>query len=179
MRLLGIAGWSGAGKTTLVERMLPLLRAGGLTVSTIKHAHHDVDVDRPGKDSFRHRVAGASEVLVVSDQRWALMRETPGPTPVADLVARLAPVDLVLIEGFKAEPHPKVEVYRAALGKPPLWPGRPDIWAVATDDPTLVAAGMAEGRDMLALDDVPGIVAWTLRRLDIRPAAGRSAAMPA
>ena len=173
--MLGVAGWSGAGKTTLVERMLPLLRARGVTVSTIKHAHHGVDVDRPGKDSFRHRVAGASEVLVVSDQRWALMRETRGPTPVADLVARLAPVDLVLIEGFKAEPHPKIEVYRARLGKPPLWPGRPDIVAVATDDPALVAGG----RDVIALDDVPAIVAWTLRRLDIRPAAGHSAAVPA
>ncbi len=175
MRLLGIAGWSGAGKTTLVERMLPLLRARGLTVSTIKHAHHGVDVDRPGKDSFRHRAAGASEVLVVSDQRWALMRETAEPAPVAELVARLAPVDLVLIEGFKTGPHPKIEVYRAALGKPPLWPGRADILAVATDDLTLDI----EGRDALALDDVAKIVAWTLRRLDIRPAAGRPAAVPA
>lgn len=175
MRLLGIAGWSGAGKTTLVERMLPLLQARGLTVSTVKHAHHGVDVDRPGKDSFRHRAAGASEVLVVGDRRWALMRETPEPVPIADLVARLAPVDLVLIEGFKSEPHPKIEVYRATLGKPPLWPERADILAVATDDPTLDA----QGRDVLALDDAAQIVAWTLRRLDIRPAAGRPATVPA
>ena len=175
MRLLGVAGWSGAGKTTLVERVLPLFQARGVTVSTIKHAHHGFDLDRPGKDSFKHRAAGASEVMVVSDQRWALLRETAGPVPVMELAARLAPVDLVLVEGFKAEPHPKIEVFRPSLGKPPLWPGRADVWAVATD-----AGGLdAGGRDVLALDDPAAIVAWTLRRLDIRSVAGQTAPMPA
>lgn len=134
MRVLGIVGRSGAGKTTLIVALLPLLRSQGLTVSTIKHAHHGFDIDRPGKDSHRHRQAGAQEVLVASTQRWILMHENAGPEPDFDeLLNRLAPVNLVLVEGFKSHPGPKLEVYRPALGKPPLWPERPDIAAVASD----------------------------------------------
>ncbi len=128
-------GWSGSGKTTLLVAVLPLLRAAGLRVSTIKHAHHGMELDRPGKDSFRHREAGAEEVLVVGGQRWALLREAPEtPDPVL-LAGRLAPVDLVLVEGFKSSGLPQIEVHRANLGKPPLWPDAPAILAVAADAP--------------------------------------------
>ena len=170
MKVLGIAGWSGAGKTTLIEAMIPLIRARGLTVSTIKHAHHGLDIDRPGRDSHRHRLAGATEVLVASGARWALLRETSEPPPVSELLARLAPVDLVLIEGFKAEPHDKIEVYRPDLAKPPLWPGRPDIVAVASD------VSLVSDLDVLCLSDPAAIVAWTLRRLDIPPGQGHRTA---
>jgi len=133
-RILGIAGWSGAGKTTLIEAMLPLLVSAGLTVSTIKHTHHGFDLDQPGKDSFRHRSAGAREVLLVGDRRFALTHEFGGDMPsVAALVARLEPVDLVLIEGFRDHPIAKLEVHRPALGKPLLFPNDPGIVAVATD----------------------------------------------
>ncbi len=136
MKLLGITGWSGSGKTTLLTALIPLLAARGLSVSTVKHAHHDFDLDQPGKDSWRHRSAGAREVLIAAGRRWALLHENAGPEPdLADLLGRLAPVDLVLVEGFKASPHPKIEVHRPALGKPPIWPGRADIAAVASDAP--------------------------------------------
>lgn len=132
--VLGIAGWSGAGKTTLIEAMLPRLRAAGLTVSTIKHAHHGADLDRPGKDSWRHRAAGAAEVLVASPGRWALLHEEPGLDPeLPDLLARMSAVDLILVEGFRRYAIPKLEVHRPALGKPPLWPDWPDVSAVASD----------------------------------------------
>jgi molybdopterin-guanine dinucleotide biosynthesis protein B len=136
MKLLGITGWSGSGKTTLLTALIPLLAARGLSVSTVKHAHHEFDLDQPGKDSWRHREAGAREVLIASGRRWALLHENEGAEPGLDaLLARLAPVDLVLVEGFKASPHPKVEVHRPSLGKPPIWPGRADIAAVASDEP--------------------------------------------
>ena len=130
-----MVGWSGSGKTTLVVALLPLLRAAGLRVSTIKHAHHGMELDRPGKDSFRHREAGAEEVLVVGGQRWALMRELDAVPDVAVLAGRLAPVDLVLVEGFKGYPFPKLEVFRAALGKTALWPELDGVVAVASDSP--------------------------------------------
>lgn len=135
MRLIGLAGWSGAGKTTLIARLLPELIARGVTVSTVKHAHHSFDVDRPGKDSWVHREAGATEVLVASDARFALMHELRGaPAPsLAALLEKLAPVDLVIVEGFKRDPHPKIEVWRAQNGKPFLYPEDPAIRAVATD----------------------------------------------
>src|SRR3546814_7799767 len=122
MNIVGLAGWSGSGKTTLLVRLLPELTARGIYVSTIKHAHHDFDIDRPGKDSFRHREAGATEVMVASGYRWALMREhRGGPEPtLPELLARMAPVDLMIVEGFKWDPHPKLEVHRPALGKPLL-----------------------------------------------------------
>ena len=137
MKVFGIAGYSGSGKTTLLEKLIPQLTGRGLKVSVIKHAHHGFDIDRPGKDSYRHREAGASEVLLACGDRWALMherREEAEPT-LADLLRRLSPCDLVLIEGFKQEPVPKLEVHRPANGKPPLFPERQDIVAVASDAP--------------------------------------------
>ena len=124
MRAIGFAGWSGAGKTTLIVRLIPELNRRGLSVSTIKHAHHGFDLDQPGKDSYVHRAAGAHEVLVASANRLALMRELRGaPEPsLADLLRLLAPVDLVLVEGFKRDSLPKIEVHRAANGKPPIHP---------------------------------------------------------
>lgn len=135
MKVLGLAGWSGSGKTTLMVRLIPALKARGLSVSTVKHAHHRFDVDTPGKDSYRHREAGATEVMVASGQRFALMhelRDAPEP-PLADLLAKMSPVDLVLVEGFKREGHAKIEVHRADNGKPPLFPDDDAIIAVATD----------------------------------------------
>ena len=135
MRVIGLAGWSGAGKTTLVERVLPLLRARGLLVSTLKHAHHHFDMDVPGKDSYRHREAGAQEVLVASSHRWVLLHELRDEAEprLDDLLRRLSPVDLVLVEGFRTAPHPRIEVHRPSLGKPLLCPGDPAIVAIATD----------------------------------------------
>ncbi len=137
MRLFGFAGYSGSGKTTLIEQLIPIFVAGGLKVSLIKHAHHDFDVDQPGKDSYRHRKAGASEVLVTSSRRWVLMHELGGePEPVlARQLAHFSPCDLVLVEGFKKEDIPKLEVHRPAVGKPLLFPGDPRIVAVASDAP--------------------------------------------
>lgn len=135
MRVIGLAGWSGAGKTTLLARILPRLIARGLAVSTVKHAHHAFDVDHPGKDSHTHRLAGASEVLVSSAKRWALVHELRGAEEPAlpDLLAKLSPVDLIVIEGFKRGAHPKLEVHRASVGKPLLFPADPRIVAVACD----------------------------------------------
>jgi len=135
MKVLGLAGWSGSGKTTLLVALLPLLVARGLTVSTVKHAHHSFDVDRPGKDSFRHRAAGASEVLIASAQRWALMHEHRGADEpdLQTLLAHVSPVDLILVEGFKHERHAKIEVHRAALGQPLLCREDPSVIALATD----------------------------------------------
>jgi molybdopterin-guanine dinucleotide biosynthesis adapter protein len=161
MRVLGLVGWSGAGKTTLIERMLPLLAARGLAVSTVKHAHHGFDLDRPGKDSYRHRAAGAREVLVASGPRWALMHEVAGPEPsLPDLLARMAPVDLVLVEGYKTHRFAKIEIHRPALGKPPIWPDVPGIVAVAAD-----AAVQGCERPLLPLNDPAAIVAWALQFL--------------
>ena len=137
MRLIGLSGWSGAGKTTLLARLIPELVGRGLTVSTLKHAHHAFDIDKPGKDSYVHREAGATEVLIASGRRFALMHELRGaPEPtLPELLARLAPVDLVLVEGFKRGPHPKIEIFRAANGKPPIHPEDPFVVAVASDVP--------------------------------------------
>lgn len=137
MRIFGIAGWSGSGKTTLLVRLLPELVARGLGVSTVKHAHHAFDIDRPGKDSYRHREAGAVEVMVSSSGRWALMHEHRGaPEPsLEELLSHMSPVDLILVEGFKRHGHEKLEVYRRAAGKPMLAPDDPTIVAVACDEP--------------------------------------------
>lgn len=137
MRLIGFAGWSGAGKTTLLARLIPVLVERGHRVSTVKHAHHNFDVDKPGKDSHTHRTVGATEVLVSSANRWALMHELRGaPEPdLPELVARLSPVDLVLVEGFKRDHHPKIEIYRAEIGKPFLHTEDPFIVGVASDRP--------------------------------------------
>lgn len=137
MKVFGFAGYSGAGKTTLIEKLIPLFTARGLAVSLIKQTHHDFDIDQPGKDSWRHRQAGCSEVLVASAKRWALMhelRDTAEPT-LEQHLARLSPCDLVLIEGFKKEAIPKLEVHRAANGKPFLHSGDTHIIAIAGDVP--------------------------------------------
>jgi molybdopterin-guanine dinucleotide biosynthesis protein B len=135
MKLIGLAGWSGAGKTTLLERVIPHLIARGLSVSTIKHAHHSFDVDVPGKDSWKHRNAGATEVLVSSANRFALMHELRGASEpsLPELLSLLSPVDLVIVEGFKADSHPKIEVYRAETGKDLLHGQDKAIVAVASD----------------------------------------------
>jgi molybdopterin-guanine dinucleotide biosynthesis protein B len=151
MRIIGLAGWSGSGKTTILTRAIPRLVARGLTVSTLKHAHHAFDVDQPGKDSHSHRMAGATEVLVGSAARWALVHELRGdaePT-LGAMLQKLSPVDLVLVEGYKRASHPKLEVYRAAVGKPLLHPDDPAIVAIASDVP-LPAAGIP----VVDLDDV-------------------------
>ena len=156
MKVLGIVGWSGSGKTTLLEAMIPLLRARGLSVSTIKHAHHGFDMDRPGKDSYRHRVAGAQEVLVATAARWALLHEVSGPEPhLPDLLTRLAPVDLVLVEGFKTHAFPKLEVHRPAVGKPPIWQQESGVIAVASDVPLDV-----DGRTLLPLNEPAVVADW-------------------
>jgi molybdopterin-guanine dinucleotide biosynthesis protein B len=136
MRIFGLAGWSGSGKTTLMTALIPELVSRGLSVSTLKHAHHTFDVDQPGKDSWRHRRAGAWEVMISSQNRWALMhelREAPEPT-FEDLARRMSPVDLLLVEGFKRHPHPKIEIHRPSLGKPLLHPEDPWIVAIASDE---------------------------------------------
>ena len=137
MRIIGIIGWSGSGKTTLVTKVIPRIVARGLVVSTIKHAHLGFQIDQPGKDSQTYRTAGASEVLVGSRNRWAMIHELRGEAEpeLAALVRKLSPVDLVLVEGYKGGSHPKVEVYRAAIDKPPLYPDDAAIVAVASDDP--------------------------------------------
>jgi len=136
MRIFGLAGWSGSGKTTLMAALIPELVSRGITVSTLKHAHHAFDVDQPGKDSWRHRQAGAQEVMISSENRWALMHELRGaPEPAfEELVRRMSPVDLLLVEGFKRHPHPKIEVYRRSLGKPLLHPEDPSVVAIASDE---------------------------------------------
>jgi molybdopterin-guanine dinucleotide biosynthesis protein B len=157
--VLGLAGWSGAGKTTLVKKMLPLLVARGLRVSTLKHAHHEFEVDLPGKDSWEHRRAGASEVIVCSARRWVQMHElgdAPEPS-LAELLRKLGRCDLVLIEGFKQERHLKLEIFRPALGKPPLYPQDERILAVATD------GDLPSGHPPLVnLNDAPAVVAAVL-----------------
>jgi molybdopterin-guanine dinucleotide biosynthesis protein B len=159
MRVIGLAGWSGSGKTTLLASLIPLLTASGLRISTIKHAHHAFDVDTPGKDSWTHRQAGASEVLVVSDTRWALMHELRGaPEPsLAELLGKLSPCDLVIVEGFKREPIPKVEIWRAVVGKPILHPEDPNIVLMASDDPCPLAR-----IPVLPLGDLPALAAAVL-----------------
>jgi len=151
MRVIGFAGWSGAGKTTLIVRLIPELNRRGFSVSTIKHAHHNFDLDQPGKDSHAHRLAGAQEVLVASANRIALMRELRGAPepPLPELLRLLEPVDLVMIEGFKRDPYPKIEIFRLGNGKPPMHPDDPRIVALI-GDPTETSAHLPRA----SLDDV-------------------------
>jgi molybdopterin-guanine dinucleotide biosynthesis adapter protein len=155
MKVIGLAGWSGAGKTTLLARVIPHLRKEGLRVSVIKHAHHSFDVDVPGKDSYVHRQSGAEEVLVSSLMRWALMHELRGASEprLPQLLTKMSPVDLVIVEGFKSEPHRKIEVYREANGKAPLFPDDPAIAGIATD------ASIETSLPMAHLDDIPAVAA--------------------
>jgi molybdopterin-guanine dinucleotide biosynthesis adapter protein len=135
VKAIGFIGYSNSGKTTLIERVIPLFRARGLAVSAIKNAHHGFDMDRPGKDSFRYRDAGAGQVLIATGMRWALLTETPGrPSTLDELLAQLAPCDLVIIEGFKSEGHvPRIEVRRQGNGEPPIFPHDPNVIALAAD----------------------------------------------
>ncbi|HUL65941.1 MAG TPA: molybdopterin-guanine dinucleotide biosynthesis protein B [Burkholderiaceae bacterium] len=136
MKTIGFIGYSNTGKTTLIEKLVPLFTAQGLRVAAIKHAHHGFDMDRPGKDSYRYRQAGAQQVLIATAERWALLTETPRPAALADLVAHLAPCDLVIVEGFRSEgAFPRIEVRRRSNTEPPLFPHDPNVIAVATDHP--------------------------------------------
>jgi molybdopterin-guanine dinucleotide biosynthesis protein B len=163
MKTFGFAGWSGSGKTTLIEKLIPLFVARGLKVSLIKHAHHTFEVDQPGKDSYRHRHAGCTEVLVSSSRRWALVHELRGAAEpgFAALLERLSPCDLVLIEGFKRERVPKLEVYRAATGEPLLHPQDPDIVAIASD------RRLDTKLPQFELDDAPAIASFILKHLGL------------
>ena len=162
-RVLGIAGWSGSGKTLLITRLIPLLAARGLRVATLKHAHHAFDVDVPGKDSYEHRKAGACEVIVCSARRWVQMHElgAQAEPALAELLRRLSPCDLVLVEGYKSESHPKLEVFRKSLDKSPLYPGDPHIVAIASDD-ELPAASIP----WVNLHDVPAVAQLVYERAE-------------
>jgi molybdopterin-guanine dinucleotide biosynthesis adapter protein len=160
MRVIGLAGWSGAGKTTLIVKLIPYFRERGITVSTLKHAHHAFDVDQPGKDSYLHREAGACEVLVASSRRFALMHELRGAEEpgLAELLRRMSEVDLILVEGYKRDAHPKIEVHRVANAKPFLYLEDPAIVALATD----AADGLPPHLPHAHLDDVEGIAGLML-----------------
>ncbi len=164
-RVFGFAGWSGSGKTTLVEQLIARFAAQGVRVALIKHAHHGFDIDQPGKDSFRHREAGATEVLVSSPIRWALMHELRGAPELSlpEAVAKFGACDLVLVEGYKREPIPKLEVWRAAVGKPPLYPDDPHIVGLASDDPLPDAAAREPALRRYGLSDIGGIAEFVLR----------------
>ncbi|HET7731823.1 MAG TPA: molybdopterin-guanine dinucleotide biosynthesis protein B [Usitatibacter sp.] len=166
MKIIGIAGYSGSGKTTLIEKVIPLLVETGLRVSLIKHAHHEFDVDQPGKDSWRHRHAGCAEVLVSSSTRWALMHELRGaaePT-LQEQLKHLSPCDLVIVEGFKSEPIPKIEVHRRAGHTPLLHPGDSHVVAVATDEPLETAL------PQLDVDDAPAVARFIVQHLGLNRA---------
>lgn len=153
MKILGIAGYSGSGKTTLIEKLVPLLANGGLRVSLVKHAHHRFEVDQPGKDSYRHRMAGCAEVMVSSSRRWALMGELRGEAEpsLEELLRRFSPCDLVLVEGYKHDPIARIEVHRAGGDRPLLFPRDPHVIAVATDEP------LDTRLPQFNLDDAPAI----------------------
>jgi molybdopterin-guanine dinucleotide biosynthesis adapter protein len=165
MRVFGVVGWKNNGKTTLVERLVAHLTAAGYRVSTVKHAHHEVDLDQPGKDTWRHREAGACEVVLATARRWAVIHELRGEAEPAldELLARMTPVDLVVVEGFKRFPHPKLEVHRRERGTPLLARDDPSVVAVATDEPV---QGLHVPQ--FGLDDVAGIARFVLDRLKIR-----------
>jgi molybdopterin-guanine dinucleotide biosynthesis protein B len=174
MKVIGVAGWSGAGKTTLLTRLIPHFNTHGLRVSVIKHAHHRFDVDVPGKDSWRHREAGAAEVLVASSNRWALMHELRGAAEprLPELLDKLSAVDLVVVEGFKREPLRKIEVHRAANDKPLLFPDDPGIVGIATD------IAIETRLPTVHLDDIPAVAALTLRAaIPVEEVVAKSATM--
>ena len=161
MRIIGLAGWSGSGKTTLVTKLIPCLLARGVKVSTLKHAHHGFDLDQPGKDSFMHRTAGATEVIISSAKRWAILHELRDEPEwdLRDLVGKMSPVDLVLVEGYKRDSFPKLEVHRAANGKPLIHPDDPHVVAIASD----IALPQAKV-PVVDLDDIEAIADVVLKR---------------
>lgn len=164
--VFGITGWKNSGKTTLVTRLVQRFTRAGLRVSTVKHAHHDFDIDKPETDSFRHREAGAGEVMIVSGNRWALMHELRGASEplLEEVLERLSPSDLILVEGYKREGHPKIEARRQGAGRgEPLAPGDPSILAVAADHPTDSA-----GRPAFDLDDIAAIAGFIAARLSLK-----------
>ncbi len=163
MRIIGLAGWSGAGKTTLITKVIPVLTVRGLKVATVKHAHHEFDLDQPGKDSFRHREAGCREVLITSAVRWALQHELRGQPELTldEALQRLGACDLALVEGFKTAPIAKLEVYRAGVGKPLLHPQDARIVAVASDAP------LASTLPVLPLGDPDVVATFILRHLGL------------
>jgi len=172
MKVIGLAGWSGAGKTTLLSRVIPHLLSQGLRVSVIKHAHHSFDVDVPGKDSWMHRQSGAVEVLVSSGNRWALMHELRGASEprLPELLAKMSRVDLVIVEGFKSEPHRKIEVHRLANGKAMLFPDDPGVVGIASD------AAVETSLPVAHLDDIPAIAAMMQRSaISVEDVLARSA----
>lgn len=164
MRVFGLAGWSGSGKTTLIARIIPELVRSGVTVSTVKHAHHGFDMDQPGKDSWKHRAAGATEVMVASGTRWALLHELRGtPEPELEALAtRLAPVDLLIVEGFKRHRHPKIEIIRPSLDKPRLYREDEAILAVALAEPLATTEATTLALPAFDLEDIAGIAAFIL-----------------
>jgi molybdopterin-guanine dinucleotide biosynthesis protein B len=167
MNLFGVTGWKNAGKTGLMERLVTEITGRGFTVSTLKHAHHSFDVDHPGKDSHRHRVAGASQVLLASGTRWALMtelRDEPEPT-LADLIAKLDPVDLILVEGYKRDTHPKIEAFRTQTGNPLIALNDPTIKAIATDTPLDI------NRPQFDLDNTTAVADFILAQVGLQPRA--------
>jgi len=165
-RVLGIAGWSGSGKTTLITRLIPLLARRGLRIATLKHAHHSFDVDKPGKDSYGHRMAGAGEVIISSSQRWVQMHELHGgaEATLLQLLRRLSPCDLILVEGYKSEKHAKIEVFRRAAGKDPLYPGDKHIVAIASDQ--MIAGADIPVVDLNDIDAVGDMVLASAEPLD-------------
>ena len=164
MRVFGLAGWSGSGKTTLIAGVIPYLVQRGVTVSTVKHAHHGFDIDQPGKDSWKHRTAGATEVMVASGTRWALLHELRGaPEPdLEELATRLAPVDLLIVEGFKRHRHPKMEIIRPSLGKPRLYQEDRAILAVALAKPLAASEAAALSLPSFPLEAVGEIAEFVL-----------------
>lgn len=163
MRVFGFAGYSGSGKTTLIEKLIPLLRARGLSVSLIKHTHHGFDIDKPGKDSYRFRAAGAGEVMLAGEQRWALMRELrdEAQPSLAQLLDKLSPCDLVLVEGFKSAELPKIEVHRPATGHPMILDTYPNVVAVASD------AALDVSVPVLDLNDVAAVARFVLAHVGL------------
>lgn len=164
MNIFGIVGKSGSGKTTLLEQLIPIIRQRGISVSTIKHTHHQFDIDQPGKDSYRQREAGAKEVMLASSHRWALLHELRGDDEpeIEDLLKHMSDVDLVLIEGFKFNNHPKIEIHRPSYGRDPLWPGDTTILAVASDEEP---AGL--DRPLIDLNDVGAIADFIIGHLHL------------
>jgi len=164
MKVYGVVGWKNAGKTTLVERLVGEISGRGFTVSTVKHTHHKVDVDQKGKDSWRHRQAGSRQVILASSARWAIMTELKGmpETPLKDLLAHLAPVDLVIVEGYKRDDHPKIETWRAETGQPLIALDDPTVRAIATNDTPEGAS-----QPVIGLNDIAGVADFILSDLGL------------